>query len=213
MVKDSNALDLEELLDHDLQDVGLKPIMDLVSQHSWWISPKVYREIQVVYPQTRRKKGIKEKREEVVDGVRLWDNQPASHAFWMAVGEDRRTVVNFYVCHIYEGSVWDPNHFTNLANLTAFPKCLQSLSEWRPVRELLKYHSFKSFGYKGLKGVEPLKPKYYPLVWSHHGTPSAKEFEKIMGKLKEQRSKRPQFRGIEETVKVKEYCEQPQETD
>ena len=202
MGKISNALDLEELLEHDLQDVGLKPIMDLVSQHSWWVSPKVYKEIQVVYPQTRRKKGIKEKRGDVVGGIRLWDNQPASHAFWMALGEDRRRVVNFYVCHIYERSVWDPNHFTNLANLTAFPKCLQSLSEWKPVRELLKYHSFISLGYKGPNGGEPPKPKYYPLVWQHQGNPSPKEFDKIVTKLNEQRNKRPQFRGIEEGEEV-----------
>lgn len=198
MVKDSNALDLEELLEHDLQDVGLKPIMDLVAHHSWWVSSKVYREVQVVFPQTRRKKGINEKRGDVVDGIRLWDNQPASHAFWMALGEDRRAVVNFYVCHIYEGSVWEPNHFTNLANLVAFPKCLQSLSEWRPVRMLLKYHSFRSFGYKGLGELEPSAPKYYPLPWRHQRDPSSADLKKIVTKLRGQREKRPQFWGTTE---------------
>lgn len=208
MVKDSNALNLEELLQHDLKETGLKSIMDLVSHHSWWVSPKVYKEIPVVYPKTRRKKGTKEKRGYILGGIRLWDNQPASYAFWTALGKDRSKVANFYVCHIYEESVWDPNHFTNLANLTAFPKCLQSLSEWHPVRELLKYHSFRTYGYTGPKGFEPASPQYYPLVWNNQRGLSSREFEKVMMKLKEQRDKRPQFKSHEEAVKVKAYCEQ-----
>jgi hypothetical protein len=204
MVKDSNALDLEELLEHDLQDVGLKPIMDLVAQTSWWVSPKVYKEIQIVYPRTRRKKGINEKRGNIIEGICLWDNQPASHAFWMALGKDKNEVTNFYVCHIYEDSVWHPDHFTNLANLTAFPKCLQSLSEWRPVRELLKYHSYNSFGYEGPKGIDPPKPKYYPLIWQHQGNLTGKNIAAVIRKLKDQRNRRPQFRGSEEITGEKD---------
>jgi len=196
MVKDSNALDLEELLEHDLQDVGLKPIMDLVAQNTWWVSPRVYKEIKIVYPQTRRKKGIKEKRGELVDGIRLWDNQPASCAFWAALGRDRSKIKNFYVCHIYEESVWDPNHFTNLANLTAFPRCLQSLSEWPPVRNLLKYHSFKAFGYRGTRSIDPPCPKYYPIIWRHQVDLPSQDLEKIIVRLEEQRNKRSQFRGV-----------------
>jgi hypothetical protein len=207
MVKDRNALDLEELLEHDLQDAGIRVIMDLVAQHSWWVSTKVYREIQVVYPRTRRKKGITEKRGQIVNGIRFWDNQPASYAFWMALGKDRKNVSNFYVCHIYEESVWDPNHFTNLANLTAFPKCLQSLSEWNPVREVLKYHSFKVFGYEGPKSIEPPCPKYYPLIWRHHGDLSLKEFESVIVRLKEQKARRPQFKSFEEIVEATNYHE------
>jgi hypothetical protein len=121
VVKHSNALDLNELLQHELGNSGLCPIFDLVAQHSWWLSPKVYREIQVVYPKTRRKKGLSERRGQLVEGIRLWDNQPASRAFWMALGQDPSKIKNFFVCHVYEASVWEPSHFTNLANLTAFP--------------------------------------------------------------------------------------------
>jgi hypothetical protein len=176
--------------------------MDLVAQHSWWVSPKVYKEIQVVYPHTRRKNGLREKRGDLVDGVRLWDNQPASNAFWTALGEDRTTIVDFYVCHIYEGSVWDPAHFTNLANLVAFPRCLQSQSEWSPVRQLLKYHSLKSYGYKGSEGLEPHKPVYYPSIWRHQVDPSPSVLKRIVERPKEQREKRPQFRGVEEGIEV-----------
>jgi len=198
MVKDNNALDLEELLEYELKEQGLKPVMDLVAQHSWWVSPKVFSEVQVVYPLTRRKKGLKEKRGDVIDGVRLWDNQPASHAFWMAMGLDLKRVRNFYVCHIYEESVWNPAHFTNIANLTAFPRCLQSLSEWNPVRALLKYHSFKSYGYTGPDRREPQRPAYYPTIWRHQVDPAASEAERIVRRLQLQRESRPQYRGIED---------------
>ncbi len=128
----------------------------------------------------------------------MWNNEPANAAFWMALGESRRKVKNFYVCHIYEGSVWDPNHFTNLANLTALPKCLESLSEWTPVRGLLKYHSFKRYGYKGPNGSEPQKPNYYPGSWGHQVDPAHDQLDLILSKLGEQRKRRPQFRSTEE---------------
>lgn len=192
-MKDSNALDLEELLQHDSGEEGLKTIINLVAQTSWWVSPNVYQAIQVVYPKTRRKKGLKESRGQTVEGIRLWDNQPASHAFWVAMGEDRRKIKNFYVCHIYEKSVWDPAHFTNLANMTAFPRCLQSLSEWKPVTDVLKYHSYKIYGYKGPEGEIPTLPKYYPAVWRHISKPNQEETKRIIRKLEEQSTKRPSF--------------------
>ncbi len=197
MVKDSNALDLDELVEHDLREVGLKPIMDLVAQHSWWVSPKVYKEIQVVYPKTRRRRGTKEKRNDVINGIRLWNNEPANHAFWMALGEGKDRVKNFYVCHIYPGSVWNPDHFTNLANLTAFPKSLQSLSEWKPVQDLLKYHSFKTYGYTGPNNVSLHEPVYYPKTWRHGSDPPTSRIDMLVKRLKEQAEKRPQFMGLE----------------
>jgi hypothetical protein len=200
VVKDLNALDLNELLQHELGEKGLRPILDLVAQHSWWVSPKVYRGIQVVYPKTRRKKGISEKRGQVVTGIRLWDNQPASRAFWMALGQDPTKVRNFFVCHIYEGSVWDSKHFTNLANLTAFPSSLQSLSEWPPVRDLLKYHSFVIFGYTGPSDKEPRKTNYYPTAWRHQLDPDPVEVQIIVRRLKEQASKRPEFKTAQEVL-------------
>jgi len=180
--------------------MGIKSIMDLVAQHSWWVSPKVYEEIQIVYPRTRRTHGTKEKRGELLEGVCLWDNQPANHAFWLASGETSRRIKNFFVCHIYEASVWNPLHFTNLGNLTAFPKCLQSLSEWGPVRGLLKYHSFKTYGYRGPMEIEPAKPNYYPRYWRHQSDPSPQELTTLVRKLKEQVERRPQYRGVRERI-------------
>lgn len=95
MAKASNALDLDDLLEKDLVGTRLKEISDLVARHSWWVSPEVYQEIKVVYPKTRRKRGSGERRNEVKNGVRLWYNEPASQAFWMAVGRSKDSVKNF----------------------------------------------------------------------------------------------------------------------
>ncbi len=52
-LEDTNALDLEELLEHDLSEHDLGSILDLVAQASWWVNPSVYQSIQIVYPKTR----------------------------------------------------------------------------------------------------------------------------------------------------------------
>jgi hypothetical protein len=195
LAKHSNALDLQELLEQELGDSGLRDILDLVSKQSWWISQQLYRVIQVVYPKTRRRRGTKETRGQIIDGIRLWYNEPANRAFWLAVGWNPVNVRNFYVCHIYEESVWDPKHFTNLANLTALPTCLQSLSEWRPVRDLLKFHSFVTFGYKGPSSVEPKRPNYYPKIWRHQLPLDENLVELLANKLVDQAKRRPMFRS------------------
>ncbi len=194
-MKDIDALDLEKVLQDDLTEQGLESIIDLIACISWWVNPNVYHAIQVVYPKTRRKKGVQEKRGQMIDGIRLWDNQPASNAFWLAMGKTRNKIKNFFVCHIYEESVWHPDHFTNLANITAFPKSLQSLSEWKPIADVLKYHSYKIYGYKGPKNEIPTTPKYYPKSWRYVSNQSQKDTEMIIENLKDQAFRRPTYRS------------------
>jgi len=193
-MKDPNALDFEQLLQHELSEDDIELIIDLVSRISWWVNPNVYTKIQVIYPKTRRKKGpTKEKRNQVIDGIRLWDNQPASTAFWLALGKTADQFKNFNVCHIYEESVWNPDHFTNLANITAFPTSLQSLSEWKPIADVLKYHSYKIYGYKGPEDKIPPTPKHYPKLWKYISNPNQKDIMKIIDKLKHQSISRPTY--------------------
>ena len=195
MVKDRNAVDLNELLEIDLTGERLRPYFDLVAKHSWWGSPAIYKEIQVVYPKTRRNKGGNEKRGQLIDDIRIWDNQPANIAFWLFLGKNRNKVKNAYVCHIYDGSAWDPNHYTNLANLTAFPKSIHSLSEWKPIQDLLKYHSYKRYEYKGPDNKIPEEPQYYPKSWSNQMAHTSSERCDIVKKLKDQRDRRPECKG------------------
>jgi len=190
-MKNNNSLDLDELLQQDLSEQNLKSILDLIAKVSWWVHPNVYQSIPVVYPKTRRKKG-KEERGQIINGIRLWFNEPASHALWLALGTNKDKIKNSYVCHIYENSVGDPVHFTNLANMTAFPKSLQSLSEWKPVADVLKYHSYKIYGYTGPDDAIPTMPKYYPESWQNVYN-SNQDTEKIIQNLKEQSIARPTF--------------------
>jgi len=164
-------------------------VFELIARHSWWVSPRVYHAIRVVHPKTRRRHA-KESRGKIVDGIRLWYNEPAQRALWLALGH--RKPKHAVTCHIYEESVGDPKHFTNLANMTALPTCLGSLSEWEPVQELLKYHSFKVFGYKGPKRKTPPKPSYYPKKWRHQVDPPNAEV--LVRELRRQRLLRP--RGL-----------------
>jgi len=189
-MKNPDAIDLEKILHDDLSEHDLRSIIDLVSHVSWWVDPIVYQSIQVVYPKTRRIKG-REDRYQVIDGIKLWQNQPASNAFWLALGKTKDDFKNFYVCHIYEESAWHPDHFTNLANITAFPKSLQSLSEWKPIADVLKYHSYKIYGYKGPKNEIPTIPKYYPKSWRFVSNLCKGDIMKITEKLKDQASRRP----------------------
>ena len=145
MAKDENAHDLDEFVQHSLGRDGIKPIIDWVARFSYWVDPEVVKAVPVVFPKTRRARP-KEQKRSVIDGVSVWANEPASKAFWTAYGSHPATHTpsdyrNFVLCHIYEGSAHDPEHFTRLANLTVFPKCLESFSEWDPVRDVLKWHS------------------------------------------------------------------------
>ena len=209
-MKDPDATDLDELVQEGISREQFRQLLDLVAQHSWWVSPQVYEKVPVVYPETRRKH-TKEDRG-AVDGAgsRLWSNEPAIEAFWRAYGKSPKQMKNYYVCHIYEESVRDPDHFTNLANLTAFPKSLQSLSEWRPVADVLKYHSFKMYGYTGPKGNEPSEPDYYPSLWQNQSDLSPERVSEVVRRLDEQRKSRPQFRKSEASTRSTIY-RQPQQ--
>src|SRR6266581_3500680 len=73
-LKDKNALNLNDLVIKSVSSALMKELLDLIAQNSWWVPPKVYEKISVVYPKTRRMHS-KEKKGNVVDGdIRLWTN-------------------------------------------------------------------------------------------------------------------------------------------
>jgi len=191
-LKDPDAVDLNELVKKSLSAMAIEQLLDLVAQHSWWVPREVYEKVPIVYPKTRRGRS-KEHRGQVVDGVRLWNNEPAIMAFWTACGKNPNQMKNYYISHIYEDSVKDPLHFTNLANLTAFPKCLQSLSEWEPVNRVLKYHSFRTYQYSGPNGHGLPELEYYPHHWNHQIDLSSERINEVVAKLARQRNNRPQY--------------------
>jgi len=196
-MKDQHAIDLDYEMNKALSLVGIKQLLDLIAQNSWWVPKQVYDKVKVVYPGTRRMHS-KEGKRTVVDGIRVWTNEPAIRAFWMACGKRPEQVQNANICHIYESSVYDPLHFTNLANLTALPKSLESLSEWEPASRVLKYHSFKRYNYAGPNGTVVTEPDYYPSRWDHEVVLSSGQLDKVASELEHQRRTRAQYRRPEE---------------
>ncbi len=192
-MKDKNAIDLNDLIFKGLSFSLVRNLLDLVAQNSWWVPPQVYERVQTVYPATRRRRS-KETRRDVVNGIRLWTNEPAIAAFWMACGKRPQQVRNANICHIYEGSTYNPDHYTNLANLTALPECLESFSEWQPIAGVLKYHSFKLYRYTGPNGTGSIvEPEYHPTRWDHEVVLSSEQLDKVVTELEHQRITRPGY--------------------
>ncbi len=161
MEKILGTTDLNDLFKMTLDDPELRlKVFQLVVDNSIWVDPAIYKRIQVVFPRTVRRSG-KQKRGDVDSGNTIWNNEPAKWAFWNAMGLNYSGLKNSYICHIYEGSVSKPEHFTNLANMVAFPRAIQSLSEWHPINEILKYRSYKLYNYIGPDNQIPVKPDQY----------------------------------------------------
>lgn len=197
MAKAENAHDLDEFVMHSLGRDGIKPIIDWVARFSYWVDPNVVKKVPIVFPKARRARP-KEQKRSVIDGVAVWANEPASKAFWTAYGARPATHTptdyrNFVLCHIYEGSAHDPGHFTRLANLTVFPRCLESFSEWDPVREVLKWHSYQLYGYTGPKEVVPNPPSYYPARWPEVKMLGPANLVSVVDALQSMGSKRPRY--------------------
>jgi len=168
-------------------------LIDIIARHSLWVDPRIVEQIPVVYPLTRRKSGTKEKRNTMVNGLRVWDNQPARLALRIAL--DHRKVKDVCTCHIFQGTVHDPKYFTHLGNLIEVPRDLESLTELECVNDVLMYRSYELYGLKN--GEAPSKPNYYPTKWrSYKITPE--EVEERVKELIHQRGTRPEFRRRKE---------------
>jgi hypothetical protein len=195
VAKYREARDLDQEVERSLKEEGLRTIVDWIAQFSLWIPSAVYSRIQVVYPATRRKTGKNETRRQVVNGIKLWENQPARDAFWAAYGLPSRRVKNYVVCHIYEDSAHLPKHFTNLANLVVVPRSLASFTEFNPVRDVLKWHSYVCYGYRGPESAVPEKPPYYPQYWPGEAKHAEEDIESTVARLEKYRKDRPGYSG------------------
>jgi len=188
------SLDFNDLFNKSVDNSELRIIiMQLVVENSLWVDPYVYDKIQVVFPKTKRRSG-KQKRGEVdEEGNTIWNNEPAKWAFWNALGLNYNGLKNSYICHIYGGSVTKPEHFTNLANMVALPRAIQSLSEWPPINDILKYRSYEIFHYNGPEKGLPSKPDLYEHIIFKKTNTNNDELNDIIEKLKKWRSNKPDY--------------------
>lgn len=168
-----------------------KFFIDFIAKIAIWTDPRIVKKIKVVYPLTRRKSGMREKRNTMVNGLRVWDNQPPRYALRIAL--DHMQVKGVCACHIHQGTVHDSKYFSHLGNLVELPKDFAGLSELPCVNEVLKYRSYELYGLKDLDGKAPSKPAYYPTKWRSYEV-APEEIEARVKKLERQKQTRPGFR-------------------
>lgn len=198
MAKREDAVDLDRQLAEVAGPHGLRVLSDWIAATSLWTDPEVYKQIQLVYPRTRRRHSGEEFRAEV-EGFTVWRNEPAARAFWRARGVSTggagspRDFRNSHLCHIYEASAHDPDHYTNLANLVAVPRALAYVTEWSPIRKLLQWNAFQLYHYRGPRGASPSKPSYVPVPWPGVKKLTAGELQAVVSRLKRARSEHPNF--------------------
>ena len=164
--------DLTAAFEASLDSASVRVIQDWVARSSFWIDPEVVRQFgpRPVFPQTRRSIGNEAART-FVGTVALWKNEPAASACWRALGfrvngATPRDFMNGNVCHIYDGSPSDPEHFTRLPNLIVLPRVLDKFTEWTPVQHLLKLRAWQLYGYAGPKGEPPVGEMPPGLAWA-----------------------------------------------
>ncbi len=188
-------LDAEFYADLARRDGGraLSLVLDLVARHSLWVDPAVARAVPVVFPKTARAVKGHGRQGQVVDGVRLWANQPAQDAFYGALGSTARHFKGAALCHIYPRSPQDPRHFTRLSNLVAVPASLGAFTEAPPVLAALKRRAFELYGYRGPHRRTPPIPPGRPAAWAPPGLLRAALRRQTVGRLRHWRATRPMY--------------------
>ena len=169
-------LEASHLVDAACTELGIR-LAELIAMTGVWASPSIYQLLEHVggiwYPDRRRANtGLRvdgrpvEAVGQVLDGVTLDNNTYANNAFKVAIGVDRQEFVGFHICHVWPGTAYDADCYTNIANLVAIPAELSSLTDHHPqIVACLKYRSWELYGWKPAQAVVPTKPPDYPARW------------------------------------------------
>jgi hypothetical protein len=100
-----------------------------------------------------------------LDGTRLDRNNYANHAIKGAVGL-RKSVKNYFACHIWDASCYDPLLHTAIPNLVLLPRAIAGLSDFDPsTSAALRYHAFSLYHWHPPDSSPPQKPHDYPADW------------------------------------------------
>ena len=114
----------------------------------------------------------RDQRRQSINGIILDDNTKANYAIKRAVlkglekygihNADIKIFKGFEACHIWENTCYDERYHTSVANLVLIPREIAGLTDYcDAVKELLKYESFKRFGFKPYDEDIPNEPKNY----------------------------------------------------
>lgn len=132
-----------------------------------------------------------EQRRQPINGIILDDNTKANYAIKKAVLEglkkygihnaDIGIFKGFEACHIWADTCYNPRYHTSVANLVLIPREIAGLTDHcDAVKELLKYESFKRFGFLPnvdnngviIQMQQPVQPNIYnSLTWRTTPTP------------------------------------------
>lgn len=165
------SLDASEALDAACRKHAVA-LCRLIAETTLWANPEVCRELIRIggnpcyFPNTRRcRKGQGERRNQVIDGIRLDDNTYANHAIKQSLGVGRNAK-GYEVCHIWSGSSYSERCHTAIPNLVLIPRPLAGLSDHdKQIQAALQFRSFELYQWLPPNTEIPIKPENYPDCW------------------------------------------------
>lgn len=145
----------------------------LVAETALWANPEVHKRLLeenksgAFYPNVRRARKGREKRGDVVGGVKLDDNTYANYAIRQAIGipPKNNKLIGFATCHIWPLTCYDEKYHTAIPNLVLLPASLASLTDHNPIQAVLQYRSFELYKWVPDGEQRPRKPRDYPDCW------------------------------------------------
>jgi hypothetical protein len=143
----------------------------LVAETAIWADPSVCEDLLkkngtvVWFPGYRRGKN-KERKGDVIDGIKIDDNTYANNAIKYACGIKRNDIENYNACHIWPNTCYDERFHTAIPNLVLIPNAIAGLSDFSDdVMKALQYHSYELYNWYPQGHQKPIKPLNYPTNW------------------------------------------------
>jgi hypothetical protein len=144
----------------------------LVADTGIWANPEFHHRLlrdtgsAAMFPRVRRARiGQGEQRGQIVDGVRLDDNNYANVAIKRAAGLGK-SAEGFEACHIWPLTCYDGRYHTAIANIVLLPRALAGLSDHAvEIRTALQFRAFELYGWFPEEMPQPVRPEFYPSEW------------------------------------------------
>lgn len=155
-----------------LKSLEGNPLMQLVARTAIWAPMEAVmaqKPEELIY--LRLKAGKDEKKGDECGIYKLDDNTQANRIIKAAVKKYLHFAIapkEWHVCHIWEGSCYDPRYHTNLRNLVLLPSSIYSLTDYdKNVSAMLKHRAAELFGgwTPENRSLPPKPPHYRRVSW------------------------------------------------